>query len=97
MNTSLTRRRSRLARRFGWLVVAGLTTAALIGPSASAALANDLHQSPPIAWNNPDFQGSENDCADAGLEPGEVLWHFVQVQDPGDRRNLTRRRSSCRR
>ena len=39
MHTSLNRRRSDLARRFSWLVVAALTTAALIGPSAGAALA----------------------------------------------------------
>jgi hypothetical protein len=89
MNTPLTRRRSRLARRFGWLVVAGLTTAALIGPSAGSVLANDMHQDLPISWDNPQYQGSSEDCADAGLEPGEVLWHFVQTQTDDDSGMLT--------
>jgi hypothetical protein len=39
---SSTRRRSGLARRFGWLVVAGLTTAALVGPGAGAASADPV-------------------------------------------------------
>lgn len=33
--------RSRLARRLSWLVVAGMTTAALVGPSASPVLADE--------------------------------------------------------
>jgi hypothetical protein len=39
MNSQYIRRRSKLARRLSWLVVAGLATAALIGPSASSVAA----------------------------------------------------------
>ena len=39
MKTSFNRRHSRLGRSLSWLVVAGLTTAALIGPGAGGALA----------------------------------------------------------
>src|SRR6185369_16051845 len=48
---------------------------ALLAPGAT--LANDLHQSPPISW---DARGFGDDCKDADLEPGQVLWHFVQTQ-----------------
>lgn len=41
------------------------------------ALAQDLHQTLPIAWNDAQYQGTEADCADANLEPGQVLWVFV--------------------
>ncbi len=45
----------------------------------SAALANDLHQTPPISWDDAGFQGSASDCRGADLAPGEVLWHFVHT------------------
>jgi len=51
------------------------------------ALANDLHQADdtPISWDDADFQGDAGECEDAGLEPGEVLWHFVHTKtDSGD-------------
>ena len=49
------------------------------------ALANSLHQfengqNPDgISWDNTEFQGDETECADADLQPGQVLWHFVHV------------------
>jgi hypothetical protein len=43
------------------------------------AFANDLHQTPPISWDAAK-QGSAEDCKGADLQPGEVLWHFVQNQ-----------------
>lgn len=46
---------------------------------AAPALANDLHQPTPISWDDPAFQGSEEDCADADIGEDEVLWHFVHV------------------
>ena len=39
MQTSLLQRRSRLGRRLSWLVVASMTTVALVGPSASSVSA----------------------------------------------------------
>ncbi|MEX0710370.1 MAG: hypothetical protein WD116_04100 [Chloroflexota bacterium] len=48
-------------------------------------MANDLHQTAdlPISWDNPDFQGNSDECKDADLEPGEVLWHFVHTGNDG--------------
>lgn len=43
------------------------------------ALANDLHQDTPIAWDAAAYQGTEEECATADLDPGEVLWHFVHT------------------
>jgi len=45
--------------------------------AAPAVLAQALHQQTPIPWNEGQFQGTEEDCADANLQPGQVLWHFV--------------------
>ncbi|MEO5964997.1 MAG: hypothetical protein ABIR11_05985 [Candidatus Limnocylindrales bacterium] len=66
-------------RKLGWIATATLLGAALLAPSIVTA--NTGHQSgSDIAWNDPDFQGSDEDCANADLAPGEVLWHFVQTQ-----------------
>jgi hypothetical protein len=59
------------------LATAALSMAALVGP----VLANDLHQTPPIAWDTPN--DDENACNDANLEPGQVLWHFVHTGTDG--------------
>jgi len=49
------------------------------------AMANDLHQADktPIAWNDPAFQGTADDCANANLDPGQVLWHFIHTGTGG--------------
>jgi len=39
MQTSISQRRSKLGRRLSWLVVAAMTTAALVGPSTTAVFA----------------------------------------------------------
>src|SRR6185436_4738440 len=56
--------------------------------TVGVALANNLHQDTGengISWDDPAFQGTEKDCADADLEPGEVLWHFIHTgTDSGD-------------
>ena len=56
--------------------------------TVGVALANDLNQDTGengISWDDPAFQGTEKDCADAGLEPGQVLWHFIHTgTDSGD-------------
>ena len=46
----------------------------------SVALAQELHQSPPIQWNASGY-GSD-DCRT--LSAGQVLWHFVHTQTDGD-------------
>jgi hypothetical protein len=60
---------------------AGLTLSLAL--TMGVAMANDLHQDTGdtgIAWNDPGFQGSADDCANANLDPGQVLWHFVHTQ-----------------
>jgi hypothetical protein len=68
-------------------MLAGAAVAAITMSFALTALvmANNLHQSAdlPISWNDPDFQGTADECANAGLEPGEVLWHFVHTGNDG--------------
>jgi hypothetical protein len=44
---------------------------------AVPAFAENLQQDTPIAWNDSTHQGTEEECADANLQPGQVLWHFV--------------------
>src|SRR5262245_32611195 len=70
------RKRSSALRKVGWLAVSGLLAMAALGPAASATLANDLHQDPPISWNATGFGGE--DCKDVAA--GDVLWHFVQTK-----------------
>ena len=64
-----------MARRFAALVAALMMTALMAVP----ALAVDLQQDTPISWDEAEFQGSEEECADADVEEGEVLWHFVLI------------------
>jgi hypothetical protein len=62
----------------GWLIMAGLLATALVAPAAVfAADLKDVHQNTP--WN---AEGFEDEC-DVELEPGEVLWHFIQNQVEG--------------
>jgi hypothetical protein len=74
----------RPSRRAGRTFIATLFLgAALAAPTA--VLANDLHQSPPISWDDAGFQGSAGDCDGVDLKPGQVLWHFVHTKtDAGD-------------
>jgi hypothetical protein len=67
-------------------LVALLATLSLTLLFAAPALANDLAQTIPeggITWDASGFQGDETECADADLEPGEVLWHFVHTMTDG--------------
>ena len=75
-------------RLAGWLAVGGLLGAALLAPSA--ALATDLHASQQgTAWNDPQFQGSAEDCDGLKLGPGDVVWHFVLTSPDADSGHLT--------
>ena len=64
---------SRVMRTAGWLAVAGLLSAALIGPSA--VFATDLHgPHQGTSWDAEGFACPE----DSYVPPaGEVMWHFV--------------------
>ena len=53
------------------------------GSRAAQALANTGHQSGwNVDWNDEGFQGSASECEGAGLDAGDVLWHFVQTRVP---------------
>lgn len=67
-------------------LVAIVATLSLTLLLAAPAFANDLAQTIPeggIAWDASSFQGDETECANADLEPGEVLWHFVHTMTDG--------------
>ena len=74
-------RRSRSARFSSLAGVAAASSLALALLSPGLTLATDLHQSPPISWDNGSFQGSADECAGTNLAEGQVLWHFVLI-DP---------------
>ena len=68
------------------IAVAAVAAIALsLALTMRVALANDLHQADdtPISWDDPNFQGTADECKDANLEPGEVLWHFVHTMTDG--------------
>ncbi len=75
----------RVMRTAGWLAVAGLLGAAIVGPTG--ALATDLHQTPPITASElpSSCDGSE------GITPGQVYWHFVLIdaEDAGAKLTAT--------
>ena len=58
------------SRSIGWLIAAGLLGAALIAPSAAFAIDGSNEKEDGIAWNDPEFQGSAEDCEDAGPRAG---------------------------
>jgi hypothetical protein len=66
-----------------------MLVAATLAPAAHAVTGTNLHQTPPIAWNDQSFQGSADDCKDADLDAGQVLWHFVLVQTDADSGTLS--------
>jgi hypothetical protein len=70
----LPKKRTRSLRAIGWLAVTGLVGMAALGPAAGATSANDLHQTPPIAWDTTGFGGG----ACKSLNDDQVLWHFIQ-------------------
>ena len=69
----------RTSMRATSLVVGASLALALALP----ALANTGHQSGwNVDWNDEGFQGSASECEGAGLDAGDVLWHFVQTKVP---------------
>jgi cell division septation protein DedD len=75
-------------RLAGWLAVGGLLGGALLAPSA--VFATDLKDSQQgTSWDDPDFQGSAEDCEGLDLAPGEVVWHFVLTDPDADSGHLT--------
>jgi len=58
-------------------LTATIAAAGLVLLVAAPALAQNLSQPVPIAWNEGQYQGTADECASANLQPGQVLWHFV--------------------
>jgi hypothetical protein len=56
---------------------------------AAPALAVDLNQHLPISSDDAGYQGTETECADADLEAGQVLWHFVINQSSTNNQTIT--------
>ena len=81
---SLTASRKARLKVLGWVAIASMLALVILGPTAGGASAvaatTNLHQTPPIASTDPAFQGTLDECADANLAAGQVLWHFVLVQ-----------------
>jgi hypothetical protein len=89
-----------MARRFSGLIRRSTKLAALVAAIALTmlmavpVLANGLHQfqngaNPNgIAWNAGVVSTDDDeDCGDADLDPGQVLWHFIQNQVETDYSN----------
>jgi hypothetical protein len=70
-------------------VLASTLLVALVAP---AAFAIETHQEYPLTWNDPEFLNTveecEEDVAKYNVQPGEVLWHFVQTDPAKDSGNL---------
>jgi hypothetical protein len=85
-----TQRRPRGVRALGWLAIASIVAVAMLGSTSAAVLGvvgTTLHQTPPIASTNVNFQGDDEECA--GVGAGQVLWHFVLVQTDAASGTLT--------
>lgn len=85
-----------MARRFSGLIRGSTKFAALLAALALSmlmavpVLADTLHQTPPIAWNAGVVSTDDpGECEGADLDPGQVLWHFIQNQTAATSGNLT--------
>ena len=74
-----------MVRRLAAILAALGMTLLLSAP----VLAVDLNQDPPISSDSAEFQGSETECADADVEAGQVLWHFIINQSSTDDQTIT--------
>src|SRR5687767_9938578 len=75
--SSFSRSRIRLARRLSWLLVAGMTTAALVGPSTSSVFAASVTPIP-ISDGNPTCDDFD------GVYGGGQPWLEVKSDPPGN-------------
>ena len=88
MQDQLTSTKRRRPRALLWLAIASLAAVAMLGSTGASALGaghgTDLHQAPPISFDDPEFQGDEEECEGT---PGN--WHFVLVQTSAASGTLT--------
>ena len=74
-----------MVRRLAALMAALGMTLLLSAPAFAVEIGNDL----PIPSDSAEFQGSEEECAEADVEAGQVLWHFIINNSSTDDQTLT--------
>lgn len=74
-----------MVRRLAALMAALGMTLLLSAPAFAVEIGNDL----PISSDSAEFQGSEEECAEADVEAGQVLWHFIINNSSTDDQTLT--------
>jgi hypothetical protein len=67
-------------------LVAGVATLTLALSAVGPVYATDLHQTTPIAWDDPNYL---SDCSNAPPDTGQVLWHFILSQPESPSTTLT--------
>ena len=56
---------------------------------AVPALASPLTNPTPISSDDPNFQGTADECREFNVQPGQVVWHFVINQSSTDDQTVT--------
>jgi hypothetical protein len=74
-----------MVRRLAALMAALGMTLLLSAPAFAVEITQDL----PISSDSAEFQGSETECAEADVEAGQVLWHFIINQSSTDDQTIT--------
>ena len=74
-----------MVRRLAALMAALGMTLLLSVPAFAVEIGNDL----PITSDSAEFQGSDEECAEADVEAGQVLWHFIINNSTTDDQTLT--------
>ena len=74
-----------MVRRLAALLAALGMTLLLSAPALAVEIGQDL----PISSDSAEFQGSEAECAEADVESGQVLWHFIINQSTSTDQTLT--------
>ena len=74
-----------MVRRLAALMAALGMTLLLSAPAFAVEIGQDL----PIPSDSSEHQGSDAECAEADVEAGQVLWHFIINQSTSTTQTLT--------
>lgn len=88
MRLAKTTTRRPAVRALIWLAVGSLVAVIMLGTTGASALGvvgTSLSQDTPISFDDPEFQGTEDECADTPAG----TWHFVLVQTSAASGTLT--------
>ena len=86
MKSHTATRSRRSVRGAAWIAIASALAIGLLASSSGGSIVSavtattSLHQTPPIASTDPNFQGTADECAGLNLGAGQVFWHFVLTQ-----------------